>query len=95
MAAFIVATISINDHAGFDAYAKAVAGLRERFGGESLARGPVLDVLEGEAPAGERVVILRFPDTAQARAYFASPEYRRAAALRAGAAKVTLRLLES
>lgn len=94
MPAFIVATVTITDPDRFAAYGRAIAGLSERFGGEPVVRGPVAEYLEGDAAAGERVVVTRFPDADAARAYIGSDEYREASRERAGAAIVTMRLLE-
>jgi uncharacterized protein (DUF1330 family) len=93
MAAFLVATVRITDPAKFAEYAKAIAGLSERFGGEYIARGKVAEVLEGDVDPDERVVVSRFADADAARAYVSSPEYRAGAALRQGAAVVEMRLL--
>lgn len=93
MAAYLVATVRIADPIRFADYAKAIAGLSERFGGEYVTRGKVAEVLEGDSDPDERVVVSRFPDAASARAYIASPEYKAGAALRAGAATVEMRLL--
>lgn len=93
MPAYLVATVRISDPVKFADYGKAVAGLSERFGGEYVARGKVAEVLEGRSDPDERVVVSRFPDAEAARAYVASPEYRAASALRAGAAEVEMRLL--
>ncbi|NIJ09475.1 uncharacterized protein (DUF1330 family) [Sphingomonas vulcanisoli] len=94
MPAYLVATVRITDPAKFAEYGKAIAGLSERFGGEYVVRGKVAEVLEGNADPDERVVVSSFPDADAVRAYITSPEYRAAAALRAGAAEVTMRLLE-
>lgn len=94
MAAYIVATVTIHDPERFSTYSRSIAGLSERFGGEPLVRGPVSELLEGDAAAaGERVVVIRFPDAAAARGYIASPEYQSARRNRAGAADVVMRLL--
>lgn len=93
MAAYIVATTIITDPARFGEYLKGIAGLSERFGGETVAKGPVGEILEGEAEPGERLVISRYPDAAAAKAYLASPEYQAAKALRAGAGTVVIRLI--
>lgn len=94
MAAYIVATVTITDPTRFADYARGIAGLSERFGGEALLKGAVSDVLEGDAAIGERVIVSRYPDIAAARAYIASPEYQAACVHRVGAATVTMRLLE-
>lgn len=93
MAAYIVATVSIEDPERFAAYGKAIAGLSESFGGERVVAGPVAEILEGEGRVGERVVVSRFPDEDAARAYIASPQYQAARALRVGAATIQMRLL--
>ena len=93
MAAYIVATVRITDPDLFTVYGKAIAGLSERHGGAPVVRGPVVEVLEGDSPIGERVVVTRFPDAESARGYIASSEYRTAAAARKGAAEVEMRLL--
>lgn len=93
MAAYIVATVQISDPDSFGVYARGIAGLSEKFGGESLLKGAVIDVIEGDAAVGERVVVSRYPDEASARAYLASPEYVAASKHRIGAAKTTVRIL--
>ena len=93
MAAYIVATVRITDPEKFAAYAKAIAGLSEKHGGEPIVRGAVEAVLEGEGVVGERVVVTRFPDADAARRYIASPEYQMAKPHRDGAADVVMRLV--
>lgn len=93
MSAYIVATVTIIDPVRFAEYGKAIAGLGERYGADYLLRGIVAEVLEGDAPAGERVVVSRFPDADAARAYIGSADYRAAAAARVGAASVVMRLI--
>lgn len=95
MPAYIVAMVRIHDAEKFTQYSRSIAGLSERFGGESLARGKVSEILEGSGEPGERVVVSRYPDLASARAYLASPEYREACQHRVGAADVVVRLVES
>lgn len=93
MAAYLVATVRITNPEKFALYAKAIAGLSERFGGEYVVRGAIADVLEGDVDPAERVIVSRFPDADAARAYIASPEYKAGAAHREGAAEVEMRLL--
>jgi uncharacterized protein (DUF1330 family) len=94
MAAYIVAIVVVTDSEKFASYSKAIAGLSERFGGETLVRGPVVEMLEGEGELGGRVLVSRYPDAVSARAYLASSEYQAAKKLRAGAAQITIRLVE-
>jgi uncharacterized protein (DUF1330 family) len=93
LSAYIVATVDISDPEPFALYAKGIGGLAEKFGGESVVKGAVVEVPEGDAAIGQRVVVTRFPSLDDAKAYLGSAEYQAAAALRKGAAKVVVRLL--
>lgn len=93
MATYVIATVNITDPERFALYAKGIAGLSEKFGGESVARGAVSGVIVGDSSVGERIVISRYPDEASARAYFASPEYQSAAVHRDASATATIRLM--
>jgi len=95
MPAYLVSTVRITDAERFKAYAQAIAGLAEEHGGEYLVRGPVTEVLEGDSPADERVVVLAFPDADAARAYVSSDRYRAGKQHRVGAGEVNLRLIAS
>lgn len=95
MAAYIVATVRITDPDRFALYGRGIAGLSERFGGETVVRGAVSQVLEGVGEVGERVVVTRYPDAEAARAYLASAEYRAACVHRDGAAVAVMRLIEA
>jgi uncharacterized protein (DUF1330 family) len=93
MPAYLVSTVQITDRERFKAYAQAIAGLAEEHGGEYLVRGPVAEILEGDCPADERIVVLAFPDAAAARAYVESDRYREGKRHREGAGEVNLRLV--
>lgn len=95
MPAYLVGTVRVLRPEAFAAYAAAVKGLASGFGGEPVVAGPVSEVMEGASPAGERVVVTRFPSAERARAYLSSPAYLAARALRDGAAEVELRLIEA
>lgn len=94
MPAYLVATVTITDAEKFAGYAKAIAGLSERFGGEYIVRGTITEVLEGDIAPDQRVIVSKFPDAQSARAYIASPEYQAGAALRQGAGTVEMRLID-
>jgi len=93
MAAYIVATVTIEDPERFAAYGAGIAGLSAKYGGEPMVRGPVAEILEGDGHVGERVVVTRFPDAEAARGYIRSEEYQAAKRHREGAATVVMRLL--
>jgi uncharacterized protein (DUF1330 family) len=94
MPAYIVATVTITDPEKFKLYGQGIAGLSEKHGGEALVRGVVSEILEGDGPAGDRVVVSRFPSAEAAKAYISSAEYQAAKVHRLGAAEITMRLVE-
>lgn len=61
MPAYAVATVTISDPERFAAYGAAIQGLAEEFGGESIVKGVVTEVLEGDGDPQERIVVTRFP----------------------------------
>ena len=93
MPAFIVATVSISDMEAFKAYSQAIAGLSEKHGGTSIVKGMVTEVLEGEVPDDQRVVVSAFPTAEAARGYINDPLYQEGKARREGAAVVEMRLI--
>lgn len=92
MPAFLVSRVKVTDANRFEAYRAASMPIVKSFGGEYLARSDKVEALDGNFPGG-RVVLMRFPDTAAARAFWNSAEYRKARELRLGAAELDLWLL--
>jgi uncharacterized protein (DUF1330 family) len=92
-AAFILTSVTVADPEAFAEYRNAVAQVNARLGGDMLVRGAVREVLEGEAPAGDVIVVLGFAKLDEARAYIASPEYSALASLRAKAGRFVIRLV--
>jgi len=85
MAAYIAVDISIHDPATYERYKQLAPPSIAAYGGRYLARGGETRVLEGTwQPA--RFVILEFPDVEKAQAWWESPEYAEAKALRHAAA---------
>ena len=95
MPCFLIATVNVVDPVPFGAYGKAVAGLSEQFGGETVVKGPVAAVLEGTVASTERVVVVQFANESMARAYIASEQYQHAKSLRVGAGTVEMRLVNA
>ena len=75
MPAFIVATVSISDMTAFKEYSKTIEGVSEKYGGESIVKGSITEMLEGSAPEDQRVVVSKFPDADSAKAYVNDPVY--------------------
>lgn len=93
MPAFVIANVNVLDPVRYEDYKRLVPGTLARFGGRFIARGGQVDVLEGDWQPN-RLVILEFPSVEKARAWWSSPEYAEARALRQATSKGTLLILE-
>jgi uncharacterized protein (DUF1330 family) len=94
MTAHLIVTAHITDRAAFMAgYAPAAGALVERFGGRYVIRAPGATQVEGEGWDGASVVVSEWPDRAAAEAFWNSPEYAEAKALREGIAEVSVLLI--
>ncbi len=85
MAAYWVARSKINDPVEYKKYTDRVPAILARYGGKVLARGGRFKILEGPQKF-HRFVVVEFASLEQAVACHESPEYREAAAFRAGGA---------
>ena len=81
MAAYVVVQVDVKDPVRYEAYKKMVPPTFEKYGGRFLVRGGKTHTMEGTwAPS--RFVLVEFPSVEQAKAWWASPEYAEAKALR-------------
>ena len=85
MAAYVIVQIKVNDEEAYARYREQVPATIAKYGGEYLARGGDMEILEGEWPA-PRCVVLKFKDMESARAWHGSEDYREPKALRHKAA---------
>jgi uncharacterized protein (DUF1330 family) len=92
--AFLLIQAKISDRAQFSHYAAAVSALVAAMGGQYRVLGGEQTCLEGETAPGWRVVISEWPSRAAALAFWESPDYAALKPLRAGAADVTVQLLD-
>ena len=93
MPAYIVVDIAIHDPGTYDKYKTLAPRSIGQYGGRYLVRGGTMDTLEGTWQP-ERLVVLEFPSGEQARAWWASPEYAPAKALRQASATTDMVLIE-
>ena len=91
--AYIIAQITVHDPETYDRYRAQTPAAIERYGGRFVVRGGDPEVLEGENRPG-RVVVLEFPDRAQAKRFYDSPEYRAILPLRLVASEGGLLLVD-
>jgi uncharacterized protein (DUF1330 family) len=90
MPAYVIVETEIHDPDQYAQYKEASPDAVHGGGGRFVVRGGELAVLEGDWHPS-RIVILEFPDLETARAWYSSPKYEQAKALRQGAA--TLRMV--
>ena len=81
MAAYVIVQVDVNDPVRYEDYKKMVPPSIEKFGGRFLVRGGKTHTLEGDW-SPKRFVMVEFPNVDQAKAWWASPEYAEAKALR-------------
>jgi uncharacterized protein (DUF1330 family) len=90
MPAYVIVETEIYDPDQYAQYQAASPDAVHAGGGRFVARGGELAVLEGDWHPS-RLVILEFRDLETAKAWYSSPKYEQAKALRQGAA--TLRMV--
>jgi uncharacterized protein (DUF1330 family) len=93
MAAYVVVNITIRDAVRYDEYKRMATPTVSAYGGRYVARGAPVDVREG-GWIPSRLVILEFPNLERARAWWDSPEYAPAKALRQSCADTQLVITE-
>lgn len=93
MAAYIIGDVEITDPSRYETYKRLVPASIAAYGGRFVVRGGATEGLEGSW-SPRRIVVLEFPDTARARAWWESTEYAEAKALRQLCAKTRLNLVE-
>ncbi|MDN3921704.1 DUF1330 domain-containing protein [Roseateles violae] len=92
-AAYIIANVRVTNPQQYEEYKKFSSAAFLAHGVEVLARGGQVEVLEGDWTP-DRMVLLKFPSTAAARAFYDSPEYSRARQAREGAALMRMVILD-
>jgi uncharacterized protein (DUF1330 family) len=93
MRAYIVVEIEIHDPATYERYKALAPAAIAKYGGKYLVRGAKTTTLEGSwSPS--RFVMLEFPTADAARAFWSSPEYAPAKALRQSSATTEMLLVE-
>jgi uncharacterized protein (DUF1330 family) len=93
MTAFVVVDITVQDAEAYEEYKRLAPPSIAQYGGRYIVRGGPTTVLEGSwSPS--RLVILEFPTADAARAWWSSPEYAAAKALRQQCAGADMVLVE-
>jgi uncharacterized protein (DUF1330 family) len=81
MAAYAIFDVDIHDAEQYGEYRQLATPTIAQYGGRYLVRGGEASTLEGDWQP-KRIVVLEFDSLEQARAWYDSPEYRAARAVR-------------
>ncbi len=76
MSAYLIVDTLLNDPDTYEQYKVQAKPIAESFGGEYLARGGDLTVLEDDLWSPSRIVLIRFPSADVAREFHASGAYQ-------------------
>jgi uncharacterized protein (DUF1330 family) len=93
MAAYVVVNITIHDPVRYEEYRRLATPTVSAYDGRYVARGGAVDVREGGWKPS-RLVILEFPNVERATAWWESPEYAPAKAIRQSCADTQLVITE-
>ena len=94
MPAYVISQLEARDPSALARYRELAAASIARHGGRYLVRGGRIEVAEGVLPAQVSLVIVEFPDMATLRAWYSSPDYGEALAVRKDALDRTLLFVE-
>jgi uncharacterized protein (DUF1330 family) len=89
MAVFVVGQIKVRDPTRWQDYLSRVGATITQYGGEIQFRGGLSRIFAG-TPPGDKVVVIKFADQADADRWHDSPDYQALLAIRDAAASVTL-----
>jgi uncharacterized protein (DUF1330 family) len=92
--AYLVVDTDLSDPERYEQYKLRAKPIVEQYGGEYLARGGAMDLLEQDLWSPSRLVLIRFADARQARRFYDSPEYQAVLPISHQSARRTLVILE-
>jgi uncharacterized protein (DUF1330 family) len=93
MAAYVIVNVTVRDPARYEEYKRLASPTVPAYGGRDLVRGGAVEAREG-GWSPSRLVILEFPTVERARAWWDSPEYAPAKAVRQSCADTQLVITE-
>ena len=73
---YMMVNLHINDAAAYRQYEKGFFPLLKKYGGEFVTFDDAAVTLEGFSPRSGRMILLKFPSEAQARAWYADTDYQ-------------------
>jgi uncharacterized protein (DUF1330 family) len=93
MKAYILVDVTVTDPTRYEEYKKLTPASLEPFGGRFIVRGGSTETLEGAWSPG-RMVVVEFPSMESARAWWSSPGYAKAKAIRQSASETKMLVVE-
>ena len=93
MKAYVLVDVTITDPVRYEDYKKLTLGTLQPYDGKFIVRGAATESLEGDWNPG-RIVVLEFPSLEKAKAWWSSPEYAPAKAIRQSASTAKLLVVE-
>jgi len=78
MTVYAMIQVDVRDADEYAKYAALAGPAVAKYGGEFLARGGAVEILEGTSR--DRCVLIKFPDMETAKAFYHGPEYQEALA---------------
>ena len=93
MSAYVVTTITVTKPDQFDEYRKLAGPAVAQYGGKFIVRGGARTILEGKFD-GNRLVVVEFSSSENAKTFYNSPEYQAAREKRIGACDFNMVLVE-
>ncbi len=93
MPAYLIGDVEVIDSVAYEEYRQKVPAVIAAYGGRYLARGGVVELLEGNW-SPKRCIVLEFPSLDQFKTWWNSPEYQPLKALRERAARSNLVVTE-
>jgi uncharacterized protein (DUF1330 family) len=93
MPGYVIVNITVRDPDRYEEYKRLATPTVSAYGGRYVVRGGPVDVREG-GWSPSRLVVLEFPSAERARAWWDSPEYAAAKAMRQSCADTQLVITE-
>jgi uncharacterized protein (DUF1330 family) len=93
MTAYVISEVETRNQALMERYRSLAETTIAQYGGRYIVRGASIETVEG-APSDRRLVIVEFPSMEAARAWYGSPEYAAALAVRRDALQRRLIFVE-
>jgi len=94
MSAYLIVDTDLTDPDRYEDYKRQAKPLAEQYGGEYLVRGGAMSIKENDLWSPKRMVVVRFPSTEKAQAFYESAEYQQILQISKASARRTVVLVE-